>query len=134
MRRLTLGTVVAFGLAVMAINLMTPKPAEAFIHEIIAALCRSGNEEVIPPGQIRDGNSMVRALQATGFIVSIDTSDPTKVVITFDPTIPASTFKSAGFDLTIEDGAGPGVDLVLSPLVIPDPEFAAHANCANSPF
>jgi hypothetical protein len=132
MRKLTLGTVAAFVLAVLALNLVTPRHAEAFIHEIIAAMCRAGGEEVIPPGQVREGTqSFVRALMATGFITSIDTSDPTKVVIHFDPTIPASKFKSAGFDLTIPDGFRPGVALVLSPLVVPDPDFAAHANCNN---
>jgi hypothetical protein len=132
MRKLTLGTAAALGLAVVIVSLVTPRPAEAFIHEIIAAMCRAGGEEVIPPGQVREGEkSFVRALMATGFITSIDDSDPTKVVIHFDPTIPASKFKSAGFDLTIPNGAGPGVALVLSPLVIPDPDFAAHANCNN---
>lgn len=130
MRKLSLGMVLALVLAGVTLNLTTPKPAEAFIHEIIAAMCRAGGEEVIPPGQIRPGQSFVRALQATGFIVSIVES-PGQVTITFDPTIPASKFRSAGFDLTIPDGFGPGVDLVLSPLVIPDPEFAAHANCRN---
>jgi hypothetical protein len=131
MRKLTLGTVAALVLAVLALNLVTPRPAEAFIHEIIAAMCRAGGEEVIPPGQVKDGQSFVRALMATGFITSIDTSDPTKVVIHFDPTIPASKFKSAGFDLTVPDGFSPGVALVLSPLVLPDPDFAAHASCNN---
>lgn len=131
MRKLTLGTAAALALAVLTLNLVTPRPADAFIHEIIAAMCRAGGEEVIPPGQVKDGQSFVRALMATGFITSMDTSDPTKVVIHFDPTIPASKFKSAGFDLTIPNGAGPGVALVLSPLVVPDPDFAAHANCNN---
>ena len=130
MRKLSLGMVLALVLAGVTLNLTTPKPAEAFIHEIIAAMCRAGGEEVIPPGQIRPGQSFVRALQATGFIVSIVES-PGQVTITFDPTIPASKFRSAGFDLTIPDGFAPGVDLVLSPLVIPDPQFAAHANCRN---
>ena len=132
MRKLTLWTAAALALGVLTLNLVTPRPAEAFIHEIIAAMCRAGGEEVIPPGQVKEGSqSFVRALMATGFITSVDTSDPTKVVIHFDPTIPASKFKSAGFDLTIPDGAGPGVALVLSPLVVPDPDFAAHANCNN---
>jgi len=110
--------------------LVTPAPADAFIHEIIAALCREGGEEVIPPGQVRDGQSFVRALQATGVIESIvATADA--VTITFDPTRPASKFMSAGFDLVIPNGAGPGVDLILSPLIVPDPSFPAHANCHN---
>jgi hypothetical protein len=127
-----------FGLAgilaaalVAAVNLTAPAQAEASIHEIIAALCRAGGEEVVPYGQNKSGTSFVRALQASGFITSIDESDPTQVVINFDPTVPNSKFVSAGFDLTIPNGAAPGVDLVLSPLVVPDPDFPAHANCHN---
>jgi hypothetical protein len=114
----------------MGLVLVTPAPADAFIHEIIAALCREGGEEVIPPGQIRDGQSMVRALQATGFIESIEET-ATAVIIHFDPTIPASKFMSAGFDMVLEDEIAPGVDLILSPLVIPNPDFPAHAACHN---
>jgi len=129
-RRLFVAATVALAV-VLTVSLATPKPAEAVIHEIIAALCRAGGEEVIPPGQIRDGQSLVRALQATGLITSIDTSDPTQVVVHFDPTVPNSKFVSAGFDLTIPDGIAPGVDLVFSPFLIPDEDFAAHANCHN---
>ena len=130
-RRFGIATLVAMAL-MLAAHLSSPPPAEGSIHEIIAAMCRAGGEEVVPPGQNRfNSNSFLAALMATGFITSIDTSDPTKVVIHFDPTIPASKFKSAGFDLTIPDGAGPGVALVLSPLVVPDSDFAAHANCNN---
>jgi len=128
--RLLVNAAIALALA-LAVSLATPRPAAAFIHEIIAAMCRAGGEEVIPPGQVMDGQSFVRALQATGVITSIDTSDPTKVVVNFDPTVPNSKFKSAGFDLTIPDGIAPGVDLVLSPLIIPDETFPAHANCHN---
>jgi len=131
MRKVTLGTVVAFGLAVMAVSLTTPRSADASIHEIIAAACRAGGEEVAPFGQNKDGKSFLRALQATGFIESIDTSDPTKVVINFNPDVPNSKFKSTGGDVTIPDVFPGGVDLVLSPGVELDPEFAAHANCNN---
>jgi len=118
-------------LTAVAVSLVTPRPAEASIHEIIAALCRAGGEEVVPHGQNKDGQSFVRALQATGFISSIDTSDPTQVVIHFDPSVPNAKYISAGITLTIPDGVAPGVDLVLDPLVVPDPNFPAHANCAN---
>lgn len=128
-RNFASGALIAVLMAVV-LNLATPRPAEAFIHEIIAAMCRSGGEEVIPPGQVRGGQSQVRALIASGFITSIDES-PTQVVINFNPDVPQSKFISAGFDLTIPNGAGPGVDLVLSPLVVPDPAFPAHAACAN---
>ena len=122
----TLALTLAFG-AILA----TAQPAEASIHEIIAALCRGEDlGEVIPPGQNRDGQSFVRALQATGFITSIEET-ATAVIIHFDTTVPNSKFMSAGFDLTLEDEIAPGVDLVLSPLPIPDPSFPAHARCRN---
>lgn len=129
-RRFRAATLVALGL-VGVLHLANPPRAEAFIHEIIAALCRAGGEEVVPPGQVRDGRSFVAALIATGLIQSFDFSDPSQVVIHFDPTVPASKFISAGHDLTIEDGFAPGVDLVLSPLIVPDPNFPAHAACNN---
>jgi hypothetical protein len=113
-----------------ALVLVTPAPAQAFIHEIIGALCREGGEEVIPPGQVRDGQSFIRALQATGVVSSIEMTADT-VTINFDPGRPPSKYMSAGFDLTIPNGFAPGVDLVLSPLLVPDPSFPAHANCAN---
>ena len=105
---------------VLTLGLVTAKPAQASIHEIIAAMCRAGGEEVMPPGQNNDTkNSFLRALQATRFITSIDTSVLFQVTVHFDPTVPNSKFKSAGFDVTIPNGAGPGVALILSPLIIP---------------
>ena len=117
---------------VVCVNLFAPPKAEASIHEIIAALCRAVDEEVEPHGQNKMDNSasFLRALQASGFL-TIDASDPAKVVLNFDPTVPNSKFISAGRDLTIPNGVAPGVDLVLSPLVIPDPSFPAHSHCAN---
>jgi hypothetical protein len=132
MRRWTsrLAPVVAVAVVLVA-HLSMLTPAEALIHEIIAALCREGGEEVVPPGQANPAlHAFTRALLATGFIVSVDVSE-TEVVVTFDPTVPNSKFTSAGFDQTIPDGIAPGVDLVLSPLVIPDESFPAHEHCRN---
>lgn len=119
--------------AFAAAGTLEPRPANAFIHEMIGAACRAGGEEVVPPGQAggSEGQSFVRALQATGVIESIDTSVAGQVTVTFDLDRPNSKFMSAGFDLTIPDGFGPGVNLILSPLPILDPDFAAHANCHN---
>ena len=131
--RTALGIGLAAGLAVLA----TPRSADAFIHEIIAALCRAGGEDVEPPGQSDPTSpAFTRALMATGFIEStefIDNPSPADdtMIIHFDVSVPNSKFRSAGFDLTIEDGAGPGVDLVLSPLPVPNMNFPAHANCHN---
>jgi hypothetical protein len=126
-----LGLGLVSGALATAFVLLTPRPADAFIHEIIAAMCRAGGEEVIPPGQVREGEqSFLRALQATGFIESMVLTD-TALTINFNPDVPASKFKSAGVDLILA-GQGPdGRDLILSPLVIPDPEFPAHAACHN---
>jgi len=120
-----------FVLGLMIVALAAPTTALGFIHEKIGAACRAGGEEVIPPGQIRDGQSFVRALQASGVIESIDTSVAGQVTVNFDLDKPSSKFMSAGFDLVIPDGAGPGVDLILSPLPVLDPSFPAHANCHN---
>jgi hypothetical protein len=123
------------GVGMFAIQSFAPAPdrADALIHEIIAAACRQGGEEVVPPGQAggSNGKSFVRALQASGFIESIDTSVPGQVTVNFNPDVPNSKFRSTGADVTIPDGFGPGVDLILSPGVEPNPDFPAHANCRN---
>ena len=129
-RRLRLAPIFIALVIVLTVSLAAPRPAEALIHEIIGALC-NGGDEVVPPGQVRGGErSFVRALQATGFIESIDFSVPGEVTVNFDVTVPASKFRDAGVgDILIPDGFGPGVDLVLSPGIEPDPDFPAHANC-----
>lgn len=131
---LFIGPIVIVAAIVLAVNLTTPKPAEAFIDEIIAAYCNGDAEPgVVPPGQVREGTrSFVRALQATGFIESIDEAagDGDDVKITFDPTVPNAKFRDAGIgDVTIPDAFGPGVDLIFSPGIEPDPNFPAFANC-----
>ena len=115
--------------------LATAKPSEAFIHEMIGASCRFGGQDVEPPGQVpggpSNGNSTIRALQATGVISSI-VDTPTQRTINFDLSRPNAKFVSAGFALRIPNGAGPGVDLVLNPLpTIGGSTFPAFIHCAN---
>lgn len=130
-RRLRFASIMLALMFALTASLARPRPAEALIHEIIAALCHGG--EIVPPGQAKEGQSFVRALQASGFITSIVES-PTNVTVNFDPTVPNSKFMDAGIgDLTIPDGIAPGVSLTLSPLVVPDPNFPAHAHCPNFP-
>lgn len=54
---------------VAVMGLFVTAPAQAIIHEIVASHC-NGQEgfhpSVDPPGQLRDGQSFARALQATG--------------------------------------------------------------------
>ncbi len=131
MRRNWLAAILLALLLLLAVSLSRPRPAEAAIHEIIGALCRGS--EVVPPGQVREGMSFIRALQASGFITSIVES-PDNVTVNFNPTVPNSKFMDAGIgDLTIPDFFGPGVSLTLSPLVVPDPNFPAHAHCPRFP-
>ena len=133
MNKITRSILLLAIVALVAVSLATPRPAEAEIHEIIGALC-NGGERIVPPGQVKEGGkSFLRALQATGFISSIDDTVAGEVTVNFDFTVPASKFMSAGFDLRIPDEVAPGVDLILSPLPIPDPDFPAHANCFNFP-
>lgn len=128
MQRLSLATATAIGLAVAAIMVTTPRPAEASIHEIIAALCRAGGEEVVPFGQNKAGNSFVRALMATGFITSVEFT-ATTLTINFDPTVPNSKFRSTGSNVSFTTPDGLLVTLI--PGVEPDPAFPAHSHCNN---
>src|SRR5688500_13197050 len=113
--RTVLGIGLAAGLAVLA----TPRSADAFIHELIAAACLAGGEDVDPPGpSAPTPPALARALMAAGFIESIEFIDIASraddtVIIHVAVSVPNSKFSSAGFDLTTEDGAGPGDDLVL---------------------
>ncbi len=105
---------------------------DAFIHEIIGAACSADSVgEIVPEGQLRDGPSFARALFATGIFESLDFSVEGQVTLNLDLDKPNSKYISAGFDLTIPDGFEPGVDLIISPLPVPDPDFPAHANCKN---
>ncbi len=80
--------VVAAVTITLAVNFTTPKPAEAVIDEIVAALC-NGGESLSPKGQAQ-GKAFLKALQATGFITDINGSVPGQVTISFDPTVPSS--------------------------------------------
>ena len=120
---------------VLAVGLARPRPAGAAIHEIIAALCNGGAGqgefgEVEPPGQVKQGQSFLRALQATGFITSV-VPDGDDLTINFDPTVPNSKFRDKGEGpITFPFGGG---FLTLNPNIEPDPDFPAHKNCAGFP-
>ena len=120
---------------VLAVNVSTPRPAEAFIDEIIAAYCNGDAAPgVVPPGQGPGGRAFVRALQASGFIESIVfVPGPTggTLTINFNPDAPNSKFRSTGGDVSEgdPDGPGPEPELILSPGIEPDPDFPAFARC-----
>ena len=79
-----LATLVVAALAALA----TAQPSGAFIHEMIGANCRFGNEDVEPPGQTPgppggNAQSTIRALLATGVISSIEIT-ATQQIVNFD--------------------------------------------------
>lgn len=132
-----MGNRIAKGVSALAVTavvlLASATPSSAFIHEMIGASCRFSGQDVEPPGQVgaSNGNSFIRALQASGVISSIVTT-ATQVTINFDLSRPNAKFVSAGFDLRIPNAFGPGVDLVLSPLpTIDGSTFPAFVHCAN---
>ena len=121
----------AFVLAAAA-ALATARPSGAIIHEMVGASC-SVNGAPEPSGQAgnSNGNSFVRALQATGVISSI-VATPTNVTINFDFSRPNAKFVSAGGPKTIPDGIAPGVSLTLNPApTIAGSDFSAFVHCAN---
>jgi hypothetical protein len=137
MRNGKIAAVVAvLALAVAAVAaLAAAPPSNAIIHEMVGASCRVDgfDNPPEPPGQTgaSSGDSFARALQASGVISSIDAT-PTSVTINFDLSRPNAKFVSAGFSLTVPDGAGPGVSLVLNPLpTIDGSTFPAFVHCAN---
>lgn len=123
---------VVVALAIMlAVNVSTPKPAEAFIDEMIAAFCNGDPAPgVVPRGQVREGTaSFVRALQATGFIESIDGN-----LITFDPTVPSSKVVEHTGHGDHGDAGNPDQfpipgGLIGTPHFVFDVTFPAFANC-----
>jgi len=128
-RKVTMALVallVAVMLATVA-ALATPQPAGAIIHEIVGASC-SVNGPPEPSGQAGDsnGNSFLRALQATGFISSIEVSGGF-VFIHFDYSVPAAKFVGSGVNVQIP---GTNIILVNAPVLSPE-DFAAFAHCAQ---
>src|SRR5215510_3375629 len=124
-------SLIALAVASAAV-LATASPSGAIIHEMIGASC-SVNGPPEPSGQAgnSNGNSFLRALQATGVISSIDSS-PTNVTVNFDLSRPNAKFVSAGFILTIPDGIAPGVSLTLNPLpTLQGSGFSAFVHCAT---
>ena len=121
MKRLFLATLVVLAFLIVAM------PAEAAIHEMVAAAC-NGKDELEPPG-ILDASkpSFLRSLLATGIISSI-VPGPGSLTINFNLDHPASKYASDGPVLVIPDGAGPGVDLILSPLPL-DLDHASSDHC-----
>jgi hypothetical protein len=120
--------VVVVTLSVVAALASSP-PAGAIIHEIVGASC-SVNGPPEPPGQAGDsnGNSQLRALQASGFITSIQFNPSTGLVeVRFDYTRPNVKYVGSGSNFQI-----PGTNILLiNAPVLSREDFAAFEHCAN---
>jgi hypothetical protein len=134
MKNLRLALLVgALALLLATVGALTSAPSsKAIIHEMVGASC-AVNGPPEPAGQAgaSNGNSFLRALQATGVIASIDAT-PTNVTINFDLSRPNAKYVSAGFALIVPDFFGPGVSLTLNPEpVLAGSNFPAFVHCAN---
>lgn len=130
-RALTVTTVVVLMVGVLAL------PAPAAIHELVASHC-AGEElpnngaNIDPRGQTREGQSFLRALQASGLYDITFGEDPAGntgqfVTIRLDDERPSSKFSWDGtsfFSFPV-----PGIGTVFVPLA--DPDHPAFENCAN---
>ncbi len=105
MKRLFLATLVVLAFLIVAM------PAEAAIHEMVAAAC-NGKGELEPPGIVDPSKpSFLKSLLATGIITLVP--GPGTLTIIFNLDHPASKYFTDGSVVVIPDGAGPGTDLVL---------------------
>lgn len=132
MRQRALTVTVIVGLLVGVVAL----PAPAAIHELVASHCAGGDlpnnfANVDPPGQIRDGSSFLRALQASGLYEIIEGEDPDGnagpfVTINLNDERPNSKFSWDGESYF----SFPFMGLTV---FVPDaiPDHPAFENCAN---
>ncbi len=135
MRSIGFGLAAVAGLAlVFAAGLpFGTRTTEAAIHELVGSFCSvGGGNQLEPPGQTRDGQSFLRALQATGvFDVTFgaepdDTPDPFAITIRVDNSHPASKVSWDGFsfDVFIE---GP-FTIYIAEIILDHP---ASEHCKN---
>ena len=119
----TSGFIVAVGLAM----LLHAVPAQAVVHEIVAAWC-SGTE-LEPPGLTDPTKSnFAKPVNANGFVGSA-VFNPTLggLLVTFNYDHPASKVEGSGQFVQI--GATPTGTPIFIELVEPDSDFPAFAHC-----
>lgn len=119
----TTGVFVAAGLAV----LLHAVPAEAVVHEIVAAWC--SGQELEPPGLSEPGtSSFARPVNANGFVgAAVFNAELGGLLVTFNYDHPASKVEGTGNFVMI--GATPGGMPIFIELVQPDSNFPAFRHC-----
>ena len=113
--------------AVVTALLLNAVPAQAVVHEIVAAWC--SGQELEPPGLTDPTKSnFARPVNANGFV-----GDPVfnatlgGLLVTFNYDHPASKVEGSG--VFIQIGATPTGTPIFIELVRPDPEFPAFQRC-----
>jgi hypothetical protein len=117
------GVIVAAVLAIM----LWAVPAEAVVHEIVAAWC--SGQELEPPGLSQPGSkNFAQPVNANGFVGEA-VFDPTLMglLVTFNYDHPASKVQGSGEFLEI--GETPDGVPIFIELVEPDPDFPAFQHC-----
>lgn len=119
----TSGVVVAAGLAM----LLHAVPAEAVVHEIVAAWC--SGQELEPPGLSEPGKqSFARPVNANGFVgPAVFNAALGGLLVTFNYDHPASKVQGTG--MFVQIGATPGGTPIFIELVEPDSNFPAFQHC-----
>lgn len=119
----TTGVIVAAGLAI----LLHAVPAEAVVHEIVAAWC--SGQELEPPGLSEPGTpSFARPVNANGFVgAAVFNPSLGGLLVTFNYDHPASKVEGTGNFVMI--GATPGGMPIFIELVQPDSSFPAFQHC-----
>lgn len=119
----TTGFIVAAGLAI----LFHAVPAQAVVHEIVAAWC--SGEELEPPGVSTPGKSnFAKPVNATGFVgAAVFNATLGGLLVTFNYDHPASKVEGTG--VFVQIGATPNGTPIFIELVQPDSNFPAFAHC-----
>jgi hypothetical protein len=107
--------------------LLWAAPAEAVVHEIVAAWC--SGQELEPPGVSRGGSkNFAQPVNANGFVGEVVAdAELGGLLVTFNYDHPAS--KVIGTGEFVEIGRAPGNIPIFIELVQPDPDFPAFSRC-----
>jgi hypothetical protein len=104
-------------------------PAEAVVHEIVAAWC--SGQELEPPGLSRPGSqNFAQPVNSNGFVGDV-VFDPDLggLLVTFNYDHPASKVQGSGVFIQIgSTPTDPPVPIFIE-LVEPDPDFPAFQHC-----
>ena len=113
--------------AVVTALLLNAVPAQAVVHEIVAAWC--SGQELEPPGLTDPTKSnFAQPVNANGFVGDpVFNEDLGGLLVTFNYDHPSSKVEGSG--VFIQIGTTPTGTPIFIELVQPDPEFPAFQRC-----